>query len=306
MIRSYITFTQRLLLGGATILATSLLVVQAAGAQITPLPEPDPQPGSYGLEATKRQPPPTEGATITTPGMNASFSESPVTVTGICPTGLLVQVYNNGVMSGAVMCENASFSIEISLFVGTNELQVLVFDDLEQAGPASNQITITYANTSFSAFRELITLTSNYGRRSVPAGNQLSWPLQVSGGTGPYAFSIDWNDGSSAELKSQSLAGLMTMAHTYSKAGIYRINVRVTDVNGVSAFLQLIAVSSGQVEDEEVAAAQIAQQPRILWVPLAASLLLLVPAYWLGRRSQLVTLKNKMLKERDDYMKQQK
>lgn len=269
------------------------------------LPDPKPQPGAYGLAATKTQDPPTEGATITTPSNGASFTSHPITVGGICPTDLLVQVYNNGVMVGSVLCTNGSFSLQVSLFAGVNELTVGVYDDLEQAGPASNVVTVTYTDTRFTAFGELITLTSAYGRRSAPANTMLEWPLQLSGGTGPYAFSLDWGDGTASELKSQSLAGLVTISHAYKKAGIYHVNVRVTDVNGVSAFLQLVAVSSGKVDEIPTATTADTTGTRtvILWVPAAVALVLLIPTYWLGRRSEIVSLHNKMMKERDAYEK---
>ena len=83
------------------------------------------------------------------------------------------------------------------------------------------------------------------------------------------------------------------------------MNVRATDSNGVSAFLQVIAVSSGQAD---IGAAPITNggsetqgKPVVLWLPTVILLLLLLPAYWLGRRSQLVTIRNKMIKERDRY-----
>lgn len=280
----------------------SLSNIQGAEA-ITPLPTPDPQPGGFGLEAVKTQAPPTQGATITTPGNGSVFSDSPITVKGICPTSLLVQIYNNNVMVGAVMCQDGSFSVEVSLFAGTNELKAIVYDDLEQAGPESNIATVTYNDTRFTAFGQLITLTSAYGRRSAAAGTQLAWPLQLSGGTGPYAFSVDWGDGSEAQLLSHSFAGALDIAHIYKKAGIYQVNIRVTDTNGVSAFLQVIAVSSGQVEveSEEAASNDNGERVVILWIPAAAATLLLFPAFWLGRRSHLVSIRNKMLKERDKY-----
>ena len=288
-----------------------LLTSSQVGAQLTPLPIPDDQPGGYGLEATKKQPPPTTGATITVPSNGASFTNSPITVQGICPTGLLVQLYNNNVMVGAVMCVNGSFSIEVSLFAGTNELKAVVYDDLEQNGPESNTATVTYTDTRFSAFGQLITLTSNYGRRSSPAGTQLTWPLQLSGGTGPYAFSIDWGDGTEPQLMSMSLAGAFTIAHTYKNAGIYQVNIRVTDANGVSAFLQVIAVASGEPStststDKPEVCTDGSGRRIILWIPAAVALILLFPAYWLGRRSQLVSLRNQMLKERDTFEKNNK
>lgn len=287
---------------GACLLA--LVVVVPASHAIAPLPTPEPQPGSFGIEATKKQAPPTVAATITTPGNGASFNTSPITVNGICTNDLLVQVYNNGVMVGAVMCKGGSFSVQVSLFAGTNELTAIVYDDLDQAGPTSNTVTVNYTDTSFTAFGQLVTLTSSYGRRSAPAGSELSWPLQLSGGAGPYAFSIDWGDGSAPELKSQGVAGLITITHTYKKAGIYQVNIKVTDVNGVSAFLQVIAVSSGKVDSVATASNtdnQTNATPKILWIPYIILLALLLPTYWLGRRSQLISIRNKMLKERDNY-----
>lgn len=292
---------------GAYLLAL-LVVSQPVAAQINPLPIPDPIPGSYGLAATKTQDPPTSAATITTPGNGASFGSSPITVSGICTTGLLVQVYNNGVMVGSVVCTNNSFSLQVTLFAGTNEFTAIMYDDLEQPGPTSNIVSVTFNDSRITAFGQLITLTSSYGRRSAPVNTELTWPLQLTGGIGPYAFSIDWGDGSSAELKSQSIAGLVTIAHTYKKAGIYQVNIRVTDVNGLSAFLQVVAVSSGKVDatgsgstDSDTSGTT---RTEILWVPAVVSLGLLFPAFWLGRRSQIVSLHNKMLRERDAYNKE--
>lgn len=288
------------------LVALLLSTVSSSAQALTPIPIPDPKPGGFGIEAVKSQPAPTQGATISTPGSGASFSTSPITVTGICPDGLIVQIYNNGVMVGAVPCQSGSFSIQVSLFAGVNELKAIVYDELDQAGPESNIVTVNYTDTSFKAFGQLITLTSSYGRRSAATGSQLDWPLQLSGGTGPYAFSIDWGDGGDPQLQSQALAGIISIAHKYKKAGIYQVNVKVTDVNGVSAFLQLIAVSSGQVDAS--AAAPIADKTKqlvvILWIPAAVALILLFPAYWLGRRSQLVSLRRKMEKERDSYQQQ--
>ena len=289
-----------LLILGVPLLSLTLFA-QSASAQLTPIPTPDPKPGSYGIGATKTQEAPTQGATITTPGSGASYTESPITVSGICPAGLIVQIYNNGVMVGSVMCENGSFSLQVGLFAGINELTATVFDDLEQAGPASNVVTVNYTNAQFSAFGQLVTLTSSYGRRSAAANANLGWPLQLSGGSGPYAFSIDWGDGGAAELKSEALAGVINIQHTYKRAGIYRVNVRVVDANGVSAFLQVIAVSSGEVAAPTAEEEKSGTRTVVLWIPAAIAFALLLPVFWLGRRSQIVSLRNRMLKERDSF-----
>jgi hypothetical protein len=272
---------------------------------ITPLPTPPPRAGSYGLEATKKQLPPTTSATISTPGNGASFSDSPITVAGLCTTGLLVQVYDNGVMVGAIDCKNGSFSLQVSLFTGQNDLTTIQYDDLEQAGPQGNTVTVTYNNANFSAFGALITLTSNYGRRAADPGSTLSWPLLLSGGTGPYAFSIDWGDGRKPDLKSQALAGEIDISHVYSQSGIYHVTVKVTDVNGVSAFLQLVAIANGKpsatgsTSGSSKGGSTIVT--KVIWWPAVVCLILLPLAYWTGRRSELVSLHRKLEKDMSDY-----
>ncbi len=295
-----------ILLLQASILACSCLVafaVPQASAAINKIPEPDPKPNSFGLEATKTQPAPTQGATISVPGSGASFSTSPVTVSGICPKGLLVQVYNNGVLAGSIDCANGSFSIQVTLYNGTNELTATVFDDLDQAGPESNKVSVSYNNASITAFGQLITLTSAFGRRAADPGTQLVWPLVLSGGTGPYAFSIDWGDGTSPELKSQALSGEVRISHTYKQAGVYHVIVKVTDANGVSAFLQLTAVANGKVTAAETTAAntKTVVVTKMLWIPVIVAAIMLVPAFWLGRRSELKSLHKRLQHDLDTY-----
>jgi hypothetical protein len=282
-----------------------LLFVAPHAHAITPLPVPAPKPGSYGLEATKLQPAPTTTATISTPGNGGSFSTSPITVSGLCTTGLLVQVYDNDVLVGAINCTNGSFSLQVSLFTGLNELSATQFDDLEQASPDSNHVTVTYNNASFSAFGSLITLTSNYGRRAANPGSTLTWPLLLSGGTGPYAFSIDWGDGSAADLKSQPLAGEVDISHVYAQAGIYHVTVKVTDVNGVSAFLQLVAIANGTPVSTGATSGNskggTVTVTKVMWIPTIVCTILLLPTYWLGRRSELVSLHRQLEKDMANY-----
>jgi len=290
---------------GVCLLALFGFVHQASA--LNPIPTPPPQPGSFGIEATKTQPPPKAGATITTPGNGAAFSSSPITVNGICPNSLLVEIYDNGVMVGSVMCNNGSFSLQVSLFAGINELTAIVYDELNQPGPTSNIVTVTYNDTRFSAFGAQVTLTSSYGRRAAAAGAELGWPFQLAGGTGPYAFNVDWGDGPPQQLKSQSLAGVVAVSHTYKKAGIYNVNVRATDVNGVTAFLQVVALANGKIDKKDDKPTEsAATKSEILWLPTAVSIIMLVPAFWLGRQSQVVSLRNKMLKERDSVAKDKK
>jgi hypothetical protein len=271
---------------------------------ITRIPNPAPAANSYGLEATKPHAAPTQAPTISTPGNGASFTTSPITVSGLCVTDLLVEVYDNDALVGSVNCTNGSFSMQVTLFTGQNDLKATQFDDLDQASPDSNVVSVTYNNANFSAFGALITLTSNYGRRAADPGSTLTWPLLVSGGNGPYAFSIDWGDGTPAELKSQALAGEVDISHVYSQSGIYHVTVKVTDVNGVSAFIQLVAVANGQPSSSGSTSGSSkggTTITKVMWWPAVVCLVLLLPAYWLGRKSELVTLHKQLEKDVANY-----
>jgi hypothetical protein len=294
---------QVLLLG--FVLAISLSAVSAPRSYaINLIPPPDPAPGSYALEAVKTQPPPTTVATIVTPNNGASFTTSPITVSGLCTDGLLVQVYDNDALVGAIECRNGSFSMQVTLFTGQNDLKATQFDDLEQASPDSNTVTVTYNNAEFQAFGTLITLTSNYGRRAANPGDTLNWPLLLSGGTGPYAFLINWGDGSKAELKSQALAGEVNISHVYSQSGIYHVTVQVKDVNGVTAFIQLVAIANGKATSastDGTGKTKTVVVNKVIWIPAVICLLLLLPTYWLGRRSELVSLHKQLEKDMQNY-----
>lgn len=282
-----------------------------AGAQtlppgFVPLTTENPRSNSFGMEGTIAAPPPTEGARIIVPSGGQTFNQPVITVSGVCPEGLLVELLDNGVMVGSTFCEEGSFSLQISLFPGQNDLSAKVRDDLGQEGPDSNVVTVRYEtpDAEFSAFAEAIILTSAFSRRAADPGSTLTWPLQLSGGTGPYAFSINWGDGSEPVLLSQATAGVFSINHVYNEPGIYRVIIRVTDTNGVTGFLQVIAISNG---DAEAAIVSLTEQPervvirtRILWIPAAIVLFLMIPAFWLGRRHEARAIRKRI--ERDAEM----
>jgi len=281
------------------LLGTSLLLPLSASAAtpaaITPLPIPQPGSGSYGLQATKNQPPPTTGATISIPSNGATFTSSPIKVSGICPNGLLVEIYDNDVMVGSVDCQNGSFSLQVSLFSGLNVLSATVFDDLDQAGPVSNSVSVTYNDSHLTDFGESITLTSSYGRRGAYPGYTLTWPLELSGGIGPYAFSIDWGDGTPAQLQSQATTGTVNISHIYSKAGIYHVSIKATDSKGATAFLQVVAIANGNVsaKGSTSSGGSATATTKVLWLPTLVMFVMMGPAFWLGRQSKAIAMKRR-------------
>lgn len=267
------------------------------------IPPPGPSSGSSGLQGTVKTPAPKNAATITTPTNGQSFGKMPITVAGLCTSDLLVKVFSNNVFVGSAECKNGSYSLQVTLFDGTNELVARIFDSLDQPGPDSNTVTVTYNNSQFTGFGvSQFTLSSLYALRGANPGEQLNWPIIINGGTAPYALSVDWGDGKAATLYSEPFAGNVIISHTYSSAGTYVVIVKGTDKNGQTAFLQLVGQANGAVTQSSSKAnskeSTIIIITKVLWLPAALCIPLIAVAFWLGRRYELAALRRHL--ERPD------
>lgn len=257
--------------------------------------------GSIGVEGRISAPPPTQGATISVPANGATFTDLPITVQGLCPEGLLIKLFKNNVFAGSTQCTGGSYSIIIDLFSGQNELIARVFDDLDQPGPDSNAVTVTYTDPRQGTGTR-VSLTSNFAKRGANPGQTLSWPIILSGGTGPYAISIDWGDGTEQELLSQQFAGTFDITHIYDNPGVYNIVVRAVDANGGIAYLQLTGIANGPLSQEtssagsdgDSAGSGDAQEVRILWQPAAILIPFIISTFWLGKKYQIKTIKTRI------------
>src|SRR6185437_5156652 len=163
--------------------------------------------------------------------------------------------------------------------------------------PDSNVVTVTFNDAQFAAFGSRVTLTSSYARRGANPGSVLSWPFTLSGGTGPYALSVDWGDGSGVQLKSVAFPGVVTMDHTYTQAGVYTIVVKATDANNTSAYLQVVGVANGKISGSVGGSTSTTPTPStnglgIPWPFLLLVIPLLLSAFWLGRRHELYAIRH--------------
>lgn len=254
--------------------------------------------GSVGLEGKISAPPPTRPATITFPRNGQTITDLPVTVTGLCPDDVTVRIYKNNVFAGSAPCINGSYSIDIDLFAGRNELVARVYDDLNQRGPDSNKVTVTFPIEGSSA-GDRISLTSSFARRGTNPGEDLSWPLTLSGGEGPYAITADWGDGKEQDVLSQAVPGNFNINHVYDTPGIYTVVVRAVDTNDEVAFLQVVGVSNGDVVQGDAAGGAGDGQSitKILWQPALISIPLLLSAFWLGKKHELHVLRKRLERE---------
>lgn len=262
----------------------------------------NPQNSSLGLEATVPGAAPTQAATVATPTNGQVFTSIPITVAGLCKAGLLIKVFSNNVFVGSATCEsNGSYSLKIDLFSGRNDLVARVYDALDQQGPDSNVVSVTFNDAQFIQFGSHVSVTSNYARLGADPGAVLSWPIIVSGGRSPYALSVDWGDGNGGDLRTIAFAGEQNITHTYTQAGVYAIVVKVSDANGTSAYLQVVGVGNGKISGALNNSGQgtTVTKSVVLWQPLLAALPLLLIAFWLGQRYELYAIRRSIESSRE-------
>ncbi len=273
----------------ATILSVLLLALLASSSAFgQSLDDPDsPQDGSIGISGSVPGPPPENAATINTPINGQSFTSIPITVSGTCEAGLIVEVYKNNVFGGSAEClENATYEMEVDLFQGENELVARIKDLLGQSGPDSEPVTVTYqpVDPSGSAIQQLL-LTSDASYMGALPSEEVSFPLAISGGSGPYAISVTWGDGESDVLNLND-TGNFQISHSYTIPGVYKVTVRAADSQDSAAFLQLTAVISGQATDTEPIGAQTRVVTEVVRWPLYVMLVLIAGGFWMGMRHQ--------------------
>ncbi|MEX1059136.1 MAG: hypothetical protein WEC17_01765, partial [Candidatus Saccharimonadales bacterium] len=199
--------------------------------------------GAVGVEGTIPSAAPTQAPSITTPVNGQVFTTLPITVAGLCQNGLLVEVFKNDVFSGSVQCVGGSYSLQIDLFSGRNDLVARQFDALNQASPDSNTVTVTF-NDSLPGGGPRISLTTAYAKRGAAPGDTLTWPITISGGTPPFAISVDWGDKSTPDLLSRDSAGDILLQHIYNQSVIYNITINPSDSKGQTAFLQVVGIGN--------------------------------------------------------------
>jgi hypothetical protein len=256
------------------------------------------QSGSTGISGTVPGPPPSRAPTIDIPRSGQSFSAIPITVAGTCPANTVVEIYKNNVFAGSANCQGGSYTLQIDLFDGRNDLIARAYDNLNQASPDSNTVTVNFGS-AISTGSPRISLTTEFAKRGADPGSILSWPVTLSGGSGPYAISVDWGDKSNPDLISQASPGNLTLQHTYAQAGVYKVTIKATDVNGNAAFLQLVAIANGPIQQSGTNSSNsniLTTKTSVLIWPIIVLCVLIISSFWLGRKHQLEAIRNRLAK----------
>ena len=256
-----------------------------------------PGPASSSVSLTGAVPgsAPTVAATIASPGDQARFPTSPVTVSGACPADTLVELFKNDIFAGSIPCSSTgTYTTDVDLLIGQNTIVARVYDSLNQAGPDSNAITIFYDAlpaqsdplTSLSFGGSQLLLNTDAVFRGAFPEQELTVPINIIGGTAPYAVNIQWGDSNNKVIpRNDNLS--FASSHAYSRPGTYQISLQATDANGRVGFLSVAAIVNGQPATTAVTGST--TSPTIittllaLW-PLYTAVAGIVIAFWLGER----------------------
>ncbi len=283
---------------------------------------------SIGITATPLDQP----AIITSPVDQARYPVADITVSGTCPNNSYVKIYKSGIFGGVAPCENGKFELAISLRNGANILQVKVFNYSNVEGPASDSITVYYDTpptatipastttpTSNAAIKprfgteavqttDPLRIITDYQYKVHISGQPTVLDLALTGGTAPFAFAVDWNDGKITPIPRPDNSVFQT-SHTYPqkpRLHTYVIKVAVSDLDGNSDYIQLMAAVDRPASEEasEVGAAPVqGNKPnnslpmwlKYLW-PAYLMVVLMVFCFYLGEREERRILMRKIHK----------
>lgn len=292
-------------------LAAVMTVTGRAYSQSAPFVIPGPEERQMSVGAVVEGKKPTDAPTIRVPSNGQTVTAIPITVQGGCPKDTLVKIFKNGVMTGAAICDNGSYTLQADLLLGANSLYAQAFNTLDKYGPASEPIVVTYAASGQqvplapelfdpikSPANQFILRSENF-HKGVYTGEEITWPIEIIGGTPPYAVSIGWGDGKT-DLLSRGVPGGFNVKHIYDKEGTgyrgsYPITVKATDAQGAAAYIQLVTLvnngSLAALSAKEALAGKLA----IAW-PLLILLLLVILSFFLGeRREKHILIKKGLL-----------
>jgi hypothetical protein len=256
--------TSHLALMGVLVLVGFFLMISQNMAQAVT------ETGTVSVGLIVQGPAPTNGATITSPPDGASIvnlSESQVI--GTCQADSFVVVYNDGVLAGSTICSSTGdFVVSIQLHAGQNVLTARNFDNLNRPGPDTPAVTVSFAPSEPTTEAPTPVLPEipviipgvttgpaecdDYQQsgslsaggephvavvcvpRTVATNEDHKIGVLVWGGTPPYAINFKWGSGATT-LISMDAPGYRAVKVHYASAGIYNINIQLTDHTTKSA-----------------------------------------------------------------------
>jgi hypothetical protein len=254
----------------------------------------------------------TSPAVITNPVDGTRFSAVPVEVSGTCPpNAAYVEIFRNNVLSGSAICSSGgTFDLQIDLFPGRNDLTAHSFNVTDDEGPVSTTVTVFYdvpltpSGTIKIPTANPLLIKTAFIYKGYYTGQEVEWPIEISGGSLPYALNVDWGDGSNSII-SRKASGQFTINHIYKKTGGYHgnytIKLQASDPDGDYAYLQFFVIVNNKQVGPGIGNIYTKSPPTIgglrhlLWIawPAYISVFLMVLTFKLGEREEFLILRRR-------------
>ncbi len=283
------------------IMVCTLVLGMVTQSVMADTPYTGPDQGSIGLSGRVPEKPPTVAAVIIRPTAGQRFSATPIAVSGTCPLDTIVELFKNNIFAGATPCKSdKTFSVDIDLLYGSNDLVARVYDALDQAGPDSNTVTVFYdalptqaAPLNSSNLNEIqLLLRSSPVYRGAFPGQEVKVPIEIISGTPPFALNVSWGDNKS-DLLSRPDNSVVNLTHTFARGGTYQVTIKATDAKGRFAFLTILVIVNGKAESlgsgtgttSGGGSSKSSNSLLIIW-PLLVILVAIVTSFWFGERRE--------------------
>ena len=214
---------------------------------------------SFVVTAKVAAHPPLTAATIEFPASSTVFNTNTVVIKGSCPVNSYIVLYRNAALSGVDSCSvDGTYAIQTSLYPNINVLKVQVFNQTDDPGPMTPEITVRYdtsktaasggtglskseINSTNEQSADLPLITSSFSYQTFYTDTAFQWNVEVSGGSAPYQLNTNWYD-SMASTQQVSSSHTVQLSHTYKRQGHYRVLIKVIDSKGSVGILQLVAI----------------------------------------------------------------
>ena len=133
-------------------------------------------------------------------------------------------------------------------------------------------------------------ITGEYLYSTKRVDQTFAFDLGISGGTAPYALTVDWGDGTTTDITQRNQSAL-TISHVYKRSGNYVVLVRGVDAADQPAVLQLSAVvvapnelaGGGATSSSGGLTGGLRQWVWIVW-PVYILVTLMVVSFWIGEQ----------------------
>ncbi len=228
---------------------------------------------NLSVGATIPYDPPTQAAVIDSSVEGTTVQDALFTLHGTCqlmsPVAAVTIIRNNQSI-GSTVC-NGSFSLQIMLSPGVNDLIARTANASQLYGPDSQQVTVTLqlpaviptppapssepttpaaiaVAANNAAVQQLMSMTVEpfSVMNNSSNGTAVTVHVVVGGGEHPYDVTLDWGDGS-VEVRTVDQAGTYEFTHTYQAAGNYVVQGKVHDVLGAETRFQYAILTSVKI-----------------------------------------------------------